>query len=1015
MDLSFTVYSKTGKGTRALSSKAKDLPNGALKVLPLIDGKTDAAAILGQLGKISEIDFRILLSQLEASGYIRSMHKQTWDTQESDIDAPSGMGMVVEELFPDDFFHKDAPPDTDAEQATRQARAEAEQAQRQARQAEEARLKAETEAAEAKRIALAAHKARETEAAARRQAQEEAQRAALEGKRQAEEEARARAEEAAKLVEAERTAREKAERAAEEARVKAEAETKAREEAERVAREERKAREAEEAARRQAREEAERAALAAERKAAEDARIRAEEAVKLMAAERAAREQAERAAEEARIKAEAEAKAREEAERSAREERKAREAEEVARRQAQEEAERAAQEAQRKAAEDARVRAEEAAKLVEAERTAREKAERAAEQARIEAEQTALDAQRKAEDEARTRAEEAARLETERLAREQAERAAEEARAKAETEAKAREEAERSALEERKARIVEEAARRQAQEDAERIAREQVEREAEATRIQAATEAKAQAEETARIALEQQQVRETEEVRRRQEAETKARERQAREAEQTRLQAEAEAERKAQQEAERQARKAEEARLKAEADAAKRRAKEEARQQVEEEARQKLARKEQERTDRRARKIASALAKRNAQDSGRGIASTIKSIALYLPLFLILLIGVLHFINLAPLGAPIAKIASDSLGEPVQFGGLRASLFPQPQLALSDVTIGPDRDMKLGSVTVTLMLSTLFDNTRSVDRLEIMDASLDVAGLERPRTWFATAARAGKIRIAQVSFKKVMLAVPGLAPQPFDGRIALRPDGEFDSVELNGAERQLTLQLTPDGGHWKIAVDASGWQPPLRTTLKFDELQAEGTITGQKASFDHVKGRIYGGTFTGRGVIDWSARPRAYGSFEADNLGLPTALTAVGSAAKVEGSLQTTATFTTSADEAERLLEEIGVNAKFTIADGRLGGVDLASAMLPANREKSTRFDQLTGNLQLNKGVYHYRNLLLTSQQFNARGSVDVQENSALAGRISAELTIPSRRMQTDFGLGGTVGDVWIR
>jgi len=967
MDLTSKLYSKTGKGTRALSTKPKGLPTGALKVLPLIDNKTTAAAILAKLDKFSETDLLLILARLERDGYIRAIQEENWDLDEQNTGYQTAM--VVEEVSAADFFRTDE-KHTDDIDAADQARAEAE---RKAQEEEQAHRKAEAD--KAARL--------EAERITRDNAEREA-RAKAEARRKAEESARLEAER-------ERLARAELERQAEEARRRAEAEMTARLKAERIAREaaENQAREAEQARLKteaEARALAEKAALmeaerliskAAERKAREEA-----EALRKAEAEKTARLEAEREAREAEeLRLKAAAEARTQAEQAARLETE---------RLVREEAER-----QARAAEEARQRAEaEKTAQLEAERIARETAERQAREAE--------EARLKAEAEARSLAEKAARLEAEHRAREEEE----EARRKAEAERLAREEAERQARDAEEARLKAEAdaraeAEKTAQLETERIAREAAERQArEAEEARVKAEARAQEERAARL--------EAERIAR------EAAERETREEKEARRRAEAE--RKEREEAERKARKAEEARRKAEADALRRQEKEQARALAAEQARQKSERKAQEQADLRARKRAAAIAKkRNAPDSGKRFATVVKTVSVYLPLALVLIIVALHFVNLAPFGSPIREIASESLGEPVKFGDMRVSLFPQPQLTLSDVTVGPDAEMKIASVRAVLALSTLFDDRKSVDSLEIADASLTMPELVRAQQWFRTSAQTDRLHIARVSLKNVSYTAPGLAPIPFDGHVDLLPTGEFGAAELTTSDRSLTLQLQPENDAWRITLDGSSWQPPLHTILKFDDFHAEGRIEGSKARFDTIEGRIYGGTFTAKGMIDWAGRPTASGSFKTENIGLPQALAAAGSAANIEGTLIAAASFTSVAGDPAKLVEVAEISAGFTVKDGKIGGVDLTSAMLPANREKSTRFDTLTGTLQSGNGIYRYRNLKLVSQQSSAQGNLDVKDDQSISGSVRVLLTIPSRRMQANVGLGGTVGDVRIR
>ena len=235
MDLS-KIYSKTGKGTRALSAKAKELPKGALKVLPLIDSKTSVRDILAKLGKFSETDLHILLTQLESSGHIRALQDGNWD--DDSVQPTTASSIVVEEVSHEDFLRNNDDGPLPTPQDLQPTAPEAEDA---------AMLQAQRVYQE-----FAERLAKETQ----KQVEQEAQLKALEAERKAREEVernaseeRARLEaEAAAAREAERLVKAEEARQAELAKILFEAEHAARLEAERVAREkaERAARLAEE-------------------------------------------------------------------------------------------------------------------------------------------------------------------------------------------------------------------------------------------------------------------------------------------------------------------------------------------------------------------------------------------------------------------------------------------------------------------------------------------------------------------------------------------------------------------------------------------------------------------------------------------------------------------------------------------------------------------------------------------------------------------------------------------------
>lgn len=861
MALSAKIYSKTGKGARAQSSRSRDLSADALKILSFIDSKTETPAIFAQLDKLSEDEFQELLAELERDGYIRLLSNREWDL---DDDFDYRTSMVVDELSVEDFIAlnassapaaesqpvKEPEPDVPETSATTTPSAE-----------EVAELEARLEA--------------------ERKAQEDAQRQAKAAK--AEEERKAREEEARRRK----------------------AEAKARQEVERKARKE-------EAERLQA---AEAASLQAEQLAREQAEQRAHE-------EEVARQEA-----EAKLRVQVEEAAKQEAERIAREEEKRKAREEKA--------------ARRKAAAEARAREEEAARL-EAERRAQEEAERKARE----------------EEAARLQAEEAARVQAEEQAKWEA---AEQARLEAEGKAR---EAERKVQEE------------------------------EAARQKAEAVASAQAEEAVRQEAAEHEARKAEEARRKAEEIARAKAGKA---------SRREAERLAKEEVRRKAREEKELRRQAEV---------QARALAKEEVRLKAEQKAIEKAQNRAEKEFMHTGVRPA----RWLLPLARVFFVYTPLVLLVLLGLIHFVNLGMLAGPVEKIASAAIGEPVTVRNLRLSLFPQAHLVLSDITIGADKDIEIRSVQVSPELSTLFDEEKNLKSIEIIELTVDAASLGRQLQWLESLADKDDLKIGQIYLKGLTLGVPGLGAMVFDGNVERSAAGVFSRLELSGVEQNLTLELLPQDGNYRVNLQAGNWQTPLVNGLRFDSFNAVGISDGNQVRFSSMKGELYGGSFKATGVLAWSAQPVASGNFALEQVRLPAVLSAMKSSAAVEGMLNATVTFTSQADEGRGLAEATEIDASFQVRDGRFNGIDLANHMVSGSGSgNATRFDRLSGKLQLRQGVYQYRQLVLEAPQLKARGNLDVQPNQDVSGSISAELAIPSRRIKSNLAVEGKIGSVRLK
>lgn len=947
----FIVYSKTPKGVKAVKAWFSGLSSPAKRVLALVDSKLSAGEIM-QGESLDEAEMDKVLTQLESDGLIRVLMRKHEDELHVHAATPP---MVVEEIVETSDGMEVETLDFSAftAEAEQKSKSEQHEAERKAQEAVERASKEETEKRlrEAEELRLKAENAEKARMVAEEKAWQE---------RVARQEAEAKAKEGAKRIaqaEAERREREEAERKAKEA-----AERKARDEADARARVELEQKVREEAERR----ELEAAELRARAEAAEKARQEAEEHA------RREMERISREAEEMRQKVEAEAKARVEAE--AREKMQRREREE-AEKKAREEAESIAKaEAEQKAREEAERRDREAAELLARAEAAEKARLEAEEHARREMERITREAEevrQKAEAEAKARAEAEARLEAERIAREEAE-----VRAQAEAEEKKRLEAERK---------LQEASAREAKQEEERKAREEAERQESERK---AKEEKERLEKQEAAALAQ---REAERLSK-EEAKRKVLERKAQEEEKAR----AKAEEKARLEAEKKAQKV-----------AEKAAREEAKRieghEAEEQARA------------RALEKVEARAGSSATEPGKFKAIALKVGLIYVPVVIAVLVGLLHVVSINALVSPIEKLATESLGEPVKVQEVHVALIPQPSLVLNNVSVGGNQPVKLSSVRVLPVVSTFFAQVKQLKSVKIDQISLAPADFYHASQWVSTAAKSLRLRLGDVRINKLTLSIPGVPLPVFSAKVNSSSTGELSDVELVTVDQSLSLRIKPLQDASEIELAASNWKFPFAEGLQLSELTAKGLADASKVDFILVEGRLMGGSVKGQAGLDWSSGLAAKSNFKVSGLGLSGALKAFGSQADVTGDLDASMTFVGKAADAANLVSSGEITANFNVTGGKIGGIDIGHAVLTGSGSLSgggTNFDKLSGSVVVKGGHVQFKQLLLESNQLRARGMVDVMPDQRISGKISAELSVGSRKSQGSFGLAGMVGDL---
>jgi hypothetical protein len=578
-----------------------------------------------------------------------------------------------------------------------------------------------------------------------------------------------------------------------------------------------------------------------------------------------------------------------------------------------------------------------------------------------------------------------------------------------EEEARARLEAEtRARLENEKARV---AAEREATEKA---------------RQEAVAIARRKAEEAARIAAELNAQEETKRLARIQaEAEAKAR----REQEEARIAAEREEAERARQEAMAIARREAKEKARIAADLKARQATEGlARKQAEAEA--KILAKEKSKHEAEAKALLKADEKarkrseRDPVDAGKWIRSIIglcRKLLITASATTLVLLLVLQLVNLgmlvSPLAGPVERLLSDNINEPVTIRKVYASLWPKPHLVLDDIAIG-ESNINIETIRVLPALSTLFDESITLQYIKVSGLTIDKNDIHRPLQWMAASTKRGRLKFDQILLEKTSFIFPQVELPPLDGELNFIANGEFGNAVISSPNQSAVIRITPLNGSLAIDLAAKDWQLPLGTPVVFDELNASGIIENSGLNFSQIKGRLYGGNIKAVISIDWATGWAAKGNFKLSEVELEELMPKFSTGIALEGPVTSNATFSLQSNELADLFSKPEINANFNIDGGSINGIDLGRAMKAGDKNDiagSTRFNALSGSLWLLNGNYKYRQLALKAGQLRAAGEIDVLANQDIAGTVNISLDTKSRQMQSHLSLSGKIGDPALR
>jgi len=398
------------------------------------------------------------------------------------------------------------------------------------------------------------------------------------------------------------------------------------------------------------------------------------------------------------------------------------------------------------------------------------------------------------------------------------------------------------------------------------------------------------------------------------------------------------------------------------------------------------------------------------------IANLVKLVLVYLPITLMVLVGVAHFINLSMLAKPLENLISESVKDTVTIQEVRVSLLPEPHFILGNVSIGKNNGCKIESIYVEPTRASLFGNEKVVKSAVIEGMQIYQTNFTHLIQLIKNISNAERLKVEELQLKNIAITIRDVDLGVFDGKVKLSKSRQLEGIDLINTDNTLTINILSADIVSKLILNAHNWALPLGPKVVFSRLTARGIANQDGINFSHVSGELYGGSMNGKLAADWSSRWQVAGNVDLRGVNASQILIAVNSPTLIEGKLKFSGNFSSKTSQFNKIVDEAYINADFVINDGSIRNVDLARAVI-ANGEHSlmgddTHFDRLSGNLQLKNGIYQYRKVVLQSTQLGASAYFDVMPNQLLSGKVSANLQAQSRRLQSNFTLEGTSNNV---
>ena len=390
----------------------------------------------------------------------------------------------------------------------------------------------------------------------------------------------------------------------------------------------------------------------------------------------------------------------------------------------------------------------------------------------------------------------------------------------------------------------------------------------------------------------------------------------------------------------------------------------------------------------------------------------------------LLLAAVPFFFSLDDYIPRIEQEISARLKEPVKIGSLRASGLPLPHVTVGGVSIGKTEDIKVGKVTVTPDLFSLFGSTKVIKSIEIDQLVLTQKAIDKIPAWTkpesgkpgkpAAAASPPAVRVESIKLDNAVVQLQKATFGPFDAKLNLSGEGNLESASIVTQDGKLKATIKPDKSNFLIDAVAKGWRLPVGPAIHFDELAIKGVATLNDANFSDIRAKLYGGTVAGKATVAWAKGIQVKGNANVNQVEIKPMLQALGRPATLSGKLTAKPVFSASASRADQLANALRLETPFDVQNGVLYGVDVkkaATSLISKDGGKGgeTRFDKLSGHLAMDRGTRRLTQLNIVSGSLAANGNVTISPRDELSGKVNANIKSGVGSASVPLNVAGTV------
>ena len=364
--------------------------------------------------------------------------------------------------------------------------------------------------------------------------------------------------------------------------------------------------------------------------------------------------------------------------------------------------------------------------------------------------------------------------------------------------------------------------------------------------------------------------------------------------------------------------------------------------------------------------------------------------------------------------AEVEQHLSAAFGQAVVLGDIRFHFLPFPHLALSDMAIGSDCDVKTLRLVPDLQLTPGGSWTMAYAQFE--DVSLRQPGILASAHWFAPVGGvAPGIVVRRARLERLSLEVSGASLEGLSGDVDSDASGRWRRLTLQDAAHGLLWVFSPNATGYEVSVTGNEARISLLPDLPIDYVEARGALSADALRFTHIDARVFGGIVDGSAELGWSRQLQLTANLSLRAVSVARVAAARHADLLVDGEMSGKLQLQARAGDWPGLRQHLAMDGDFVAERGVIHRFDLMEALRGnrLTRGGQTRYRRMSGVLRRDNdnAALHVTQLKVDGGLLQAAGAVDIDSQGAIKGALEVELKGAAARFKTTVGVAGNLAD----